>query len=95
MSHTHIHTNTYIIICGQQALQKRPLKRPQNKWEVNIKKEPREIGYQDAQWIQPDWGPMAGCCEYEAKFSGSIKGAEFLDQINDYYVLKDHSYLWG
>jgi hypothetical protein len=25
------------------------------------------------------WGPVAGSCEHDSKFSGSIKGGEFLD----------------
>jgi hypothetical protein len=29
-----------------------------------------------------------GCCEQGKKLSGSIKGAEIIDQLKDYYLLR-------
>jgi hypothetical protein len=34
------------------------------------------------------YGPVVGSCEHGNEPSGSMKGGEFLDQINDYQFLK-------
>jgi hypothetical protein len=39
-------------------------------------------------------GPMAGPFEHHNEPFGSIKDGEFLDQLNDYQVLKVHSASW-
>jgi hypothetical protein len=33
---------------------------------------------------------VLGFCEYGSEPSGSIKGEEFLDQLGDYQIYKDH-----
>jgi hypothetical protein len=39
---------------------------------------------------------MAGFCEYDNEsLSGSMKGAEFLDQMSDYQYLKDSPAPWN
>jgi hypothetical protein len=38
---------------------------------------------------------VAGSCEHDNEPSGSIKGGEFLDQLNDYQDLKDESVPWS
>jgi hypothetical protein len=40
-------------------------------------------------------GPVAVPCEHCNEPSGSIKGGEFLDQLNDYYLLKMDSAPWS
>jgi hypothetical protein len=36
-------------------------------------------------------GSVAGCCEDGNEPSGSIIGGEFIDYLNDYYLLKKDS----
>jgi hypothetical protein len=37
---------------------------------------------------------VAGFCEHGNEPSGSIKGGEFLDQLNEYWLLKKDSAPW-
>jgi hypothetical protein len=37
---------------------------------------------------------MAGSCEHASETSVSIKGWEFLDHLNDYWLLKKDSGSW-
>jgi len=43
----------------------------------------REIGWDVVDWLHLA-EDRAGSCEHDNELSGSIKGGEFLDQINDY-----------
>jgi hypothetical protein len=40
-------------------------------------------------------GPVAGSYEHGNEPSGSIKGGEFLDWLNDYYLLNKDSTPWS
>jgi hypothetical protein len=59
---------------------KKPLGSPRRRWEDNIKKDLREIGWGGMDWINmvQIQGPMAGSCEHGNKPSGSIKCWEIL-----------------
>jgi hypothetical protein len=39
----------------------------------------------------PGLGPAVGCCEYDNKPLGPIKGRDFLDQLNNYQLYKKAS----
>jgi hypothetical protein len=57
---------------------KRPLGRPRRRWKDNIRKDLREMGWEDVDWIHLIQD-MTGSCEHGNEPSGSIKGGEFLD----------------
>jgi hypothetical protein len=38
---------------------------------------------------------VAGCCEHGDKPPGSVKDDEFLDKLNEYYLLKNKSAPWS
>jgi hypothetical protein len=38
---------------------------------------------------------VAGFCEHGNELFGSIKDKEFLDQLSDYYILKNNSFPWS
>jgi len=38
---------------------------------------------------------VAGSCEHDNEPSGSIKGGELLEQLNEYQLLKNGSSLWS
>lgn len=40
-------------------------------------------------------GGVLGYCEHSKELSGSIQGREFLDELNDYYILKKASAPWS
>jgi hypothetical protein len=45
-------------------------------------------------WSRFVWlwrGTSGGCCEHGNKPLGSINGAEYFDQLSDYYILKEDS----
>ena len=44
--------------------EKRPLDRPRRKWEVNIKMEPKEIGYVGMGLIHVGQGSLVDFCEH-------------------------------
>jgi hypothetical protein len=61
---------------------KGPVRRPKGTWENNIKMDLKEIE------CEPDISNsgknlMVGSCEHSNELSGSIKGGEFLDQMNE------------
>jgi hypothetical protein len=51
---------------------KSPLVRPRRRWEDNIEIDLREIGIDEANWIQ-----LAGFCEHGNEPSGSIMKAVY------------------
>jgi hypothetical protein len=62
---------------------KRPLGRPRRRWEVNIRMDLQEVGYECVDWIgmaqvRDRW---AGACECGDEPSCSIKRGEFLDYL--------------
>jgi hypothetical protein len=58
---------------------RRPLGRPRRRWEDNINRDLREIGFGDVDWIHWAEDRVAGSCEHGNEPSGSIKCEEFLD----------------
>jgi hypothetical protein len=60
---------------------KRPPGRPRCRWEDNIRRDLREIGWEGVEQMHlaQDKGPVAGYCEHGNEPSVSIKGGEFLD----------------
>jgi hypothetical protein len=69
---------------------KRPLERPRRRWEYNIKMDVREIGIDEANWIQvaQGRGPVVGFCEHCNEPSGSIRKQDFFDNLSDKQLLK-------
>jgi len=55
--------------------------------------DPKETGQEGMDWIHlaQDRGPMVGSCEHGNEPSDFMKGREFLNQVNDYYLLKKDS----
>jgi hypothetical protein len=66
--------NAYNILVGKLE-EKRPLGRPQPRWENNIRMDIRKIGYEgvDCMHLAQDRGPVAGFCEHGNEPSGFIK----------------------
>ena len=58
---------------------KRPLRRPSDRWEDNIKMDIQEVGCWCMDWIE--LVQVAGTCECGNEPSGSIKCGEFLDEL--------------
>jgi hypothetical protein len=46
-------------------------------------------------WIQLGWDAMANAYEHGNEPSSSIKGVKFLDQLNNYQLLKKDSAAWS
>jgi hypothetical protein len=70
-------SNAYIILVGNPE-RKKPVGRPRRRWVDNIKMDLRDIGWDDADWID-----MAQdrdqCCEHGNEPSGSIKCCEVFE----------------
>jgi hypothetical protein len=70
----------------------RPLRKPRSRCENNIKIDLKEVACQGSGRILDlsgsGLGPVAGSFEHGNKPSDSIKGGEFLEQLNDYRLLK-------
>jgi hypothetical protein len=74
---------------------KRPLGKRRRRWTNNTKVGPKENYVSGLDLSGPGQDPMAGSCEHGNVNSGSIKGREFLDQVNDCQILKKESVLWS
>ena len=46
-------------------------------------------------WVGPGQGQVADACEYGNEPSGSMKGGEFLDQLQTSQLLKKDSAPWS
>jgi hypothetical protein len=55
-----------------------------------------EMWFEDVVWIElaQERTLWQGSCEYYNKSSGFVNGAEFLDQLSCYHLLKKHSADW-
>jgi hypothetical protein len=81
----------------RKAEGKRQLGRRRSKWEDYIEVDLKEIrrGVMGrTQMAQERKGPAAGSCEHGNEPSITVKGGEFLCQLNDYQFLKKDSSLW-
>jgi hypothetical protein len=70
--------NAYKILVGKPG-GKRPLGRPNRRWEDNIEVNVREMGLENWIHLAQDRDRWRGSCEHGNEPSGSIKGGEFLD----------------
>jgi hypothetical protein len=59
-------------------------------WQDNIKKVLKTQNV-CVDWVQLGQEPMAGTCEYSNKYSSTIKGWKFVDQLSDNQLLKKDS----
>jgi hypothetical protein len=72
--------DVYRVLVGKPE-GKKPLGRPRNRWEGNIKMNLKEVGYVGT-WTASMWlriGQVAGTCECCNEPSSFIKCGEFLD----------------
>jgi hypothetical protein len=84
--------NTYIILLGKPE-RKRPLRRPEYRWEHNI-----EINLKEMECVFVDWmdvwlriGTMEGSCEHGIEPSGYKKRWEVLEWLHNWLLLKKAS----
>jgi hypothetical protein len=98
VAHTREIKNAYKILFGKPK-EKSPLERPGHRWEgSNIKINFREIGWVRGCGLDSSGSgqrPMAGSCEHGYELTGSIKGGRFLDQLNNYQLLKEDFAPWS
>jgi hypothetical protein len=85
--------NAYKILVGIPEGMK-PLGRCRRIWEDNIR---MNLGN---EWIVlrltgSEWAPVAGIFNTVMKFLSSMKGEEFLGQLNEYQLLKEDSAPWN
>jgi hypothetical protein len=78
----------YRVLVGRPE-GKRPPGRPRRRWEDNIKLDFREIGIDEANWIQlaqnrVQWRD----CEHDDEPSGSVKEAVCFDKLSDNQLFK-------
>jgi hypothetical protein len=59
--------------------------------KIGVKEKARE----GVDWIHLAQEPVAGSCVYGNEPSGSIKGVEFFDMLNDYQLFKKDSGPWS
>jgi hypothetical protein len=72
---------------------KTPLGRPRRKWEDNIRKDLREVGWEVEDWMHlaQDREPVAGYREHDNELSGSMTSRKIFDYLSDYQLLKNES----
>jgi hypothetical protein len=71
----------------------RPLARPRHRWEDKINMDLKETGLGGMNWIDlaQDMGPDEGPCEHDYEPSSSIKRCEVLEQLHNWWFLKNGS----
>jgi hypothetical protein len=75
---------------------KRPLGRPERRWEDNIKMDLREMRIDEANWIQLAQNRVHWrFCEHGGEPSGWIKKAGFFDKLSDYQLFKEYPAPWS
>jgi hypothetical protein len=69
--------NAYKILVGNL---KRPLGRPRDRWDDNIRMDLKEKEWEGVDWdaFGSEYGPVVGSYEHGNELSGSIKAGNFL-----------------
>jgi hypothetical protein len=77
----------------------RPLGRPTHKWDDNIRKYLKDIGYDNMDWFHlAQKYPVAGSCKTVLDLGipkGEKKSGKFLYYLSGYQLLKKDSAAWS